>query len=556
MEGRAMAKAVKARAGAEVPALLISLHAPGMTPLLKAGAGGLAASLRSLLRRQAPQAAWSSPVPVGPGSATVEPTAIRLSWGGQPPEETLKALFHESFRIREPEGLMDLPGTYEPERPPRLEVAVALQEALKLTFLQHGQTTTKEGAAQVRSLSVDERELRLAFQPYSGFVHQKAWSEVARALSRGSTSLAGWAYPGAAERHIGLRVTKMEYTAAEALCACFALVGCLSYKAALVRGGALVAFAPSDLVRFAELRPRLTPRKVEEVSVTGISDAVLCVELALRMEGALGARALDTAEAFSLKVVPWARQQKSRGGVLREGHFPERVLTLYHEAVSHWPHRLTVLALPDAKGKQGKKAQEPSAGNFFVAASALRGFVSDNLAEGRPWYAGFATATVTSGAKRRSLHTFRTRDNLGALFLHERKGLIAMLQHLEEAEQALVESVHVALRQRFGAIAEENPANPTARKNRMNAERDRWRLAFAGAKTQDQVRGALADLWSRAGPNRALQARWKDILPLLREQHWRAARDLALVALASYQGKGAETAETAAGDEAPPFENE
>jgi CRISPR-associated protein Cas8a1/Csx13 len=548
-----MAKAVKARAGSAAPELLVSLHAPGMTPLLKAGAGGLAASLRALLRRQSPQAAWPSPVPVGPGLATVEPTAIRLSWGGQPPEETLKVLFQESFRIRQPEGLIDLPGTYEPERPPRLEVAVALQEGLKLTFLQHGTTTTKVGAVQVRSFPLDERELRVEFQPYSGFVHQEAWSEVAEALARGSTSLAGWAYPGAAERHIGLRGTKMEYTAAEALCACFALVGCLSYKGALVRGGALVAFAPTDLIHFARLRPQLTPDTVAKASVAGISDAVLSVELALRMEGALRRRALETAEAFSLKVLPWARQQKSRGGVLREGQFPERVLALYHEAVSHLPHRLAVMAPQDKKGKKGKA---PAAGNYFVAASALRGFVSDNLAGGLPWYAGFATATVTSGAKRRFLHTVRTRDNLGALFLHERKGLIAMLQHLEEAEQALVESVHVALRQRFGAIAEENQANAAARKNRMNAERDRWRLAFAGAKTQDQVRAALADLWSRAGPNRALQARWKDILPLLREEHWRAARDLALVALASYQGKGAETAEDATAGEEAPFENE
>lgn len=109
-----------------------------------------------------------------------------------------------------------------------------------------------------------------------------------------------------------------------------------------------------------------------------------------------------------------------------------------------------------------------------------------------------------------------------------------MLPHLEEAERMLVESVHVALRQRFGAIADENKGNPVAMRNRMNGERERWRLAFAGAKTADQVRGTLADLWSRAGPNRALQAHWKDVLPLLRAEHWRAARDLALVALASY----------------------
>jgi CRISPR-associated protein Cas8a1/Csx13 len=532
-----MAKPVKTHAKREAPELLVPLHAPGMTALLKAGAGGLASSLRSLLLREAPRSSWPAPVPLGPGSATVAPGSIRLAWGGKPPEQTLEVLFRESFRLRAPEGIIDLPGTYAPGGPPpALPVAVALQEALKLTFLQHGKTTTKEGTPQVHTFSLDEQELRLEFQRYSGFVHQEAWKEVAEALERGSTSLAGWAYPGAAERHIGLRVTKMEYTAAEALCACFALVGCLSFKVPLTRGGALVALTPTDLVRFAELRPRLTPVELGKVSVAGASDAVLALELALRMEARLrGERALGTAEAFSLRTLPWARQQKSRSGVLQAGGVPEAVLDAYDTAARELPSRLKVLAAP---APRGKAAGKPGPADFFVASSTLRAFLADNLASGRRWYEGFATATDDSGPKRRFLHYVRTQDNLGALFPEERKGLIAMLPHLEDAEQVLVESVHQALRQRFGAIADETRGNPVARKNRWNAERDRWRLAFAGAKTLEQVRATLADLWSRAGPNRALQERWRDVLPLLRSEYWRAARDLALVGLASYQGQG------------------
>jgi CRISPR-associated protein Cas8a1/Csx13 len=343
--------------------------------------------------------------------------------------------------------------------------------------------------------------------------------------------LAGWAYPGAAERHIGLRVTKMEYTAAEALCACFALVGCLSYKVPQARGGALVALAPSDLVRFAELRPTLTPRRLVDVSVAGTSDAVLAVQLALRMEARRREhRALDTAEAFTLRTLPWARQQKSRSGVLHSGTVPEEVLDLYETAASELPNRLRVVP---PKGKQGKASGEQGPMGFFVASSALRALITENLASGRRWFADFATATLTT----------RAQDNLGALFSEERKGLIAMLKYLEDAEQVLVESVHVALRQRFRTIAKQSEGNPVAMRNRWNAERERLRLAFSGAKTFEQVRAALADLWSRAGGNRALQAHWKDVLPLLRQAHWRAARDLALVALASYQGQGVDASE-------------
>ena len=95
--------------------------------------------------------------------------------------------------------------------------------------------------------------------------------------------------------------------------------------------------------------------------------------------------------------------------------------------------------------------------------------------------------------------------------------------------------MHVAFRQRLGAISEETEAE-VARKKRWENEREKWRLAFAQSKTQEQIRAALADLWSRAGSNRELAENWPKVLPLLREDSWQAARDLALVALSSYRG--------------------
>lgn len=508
-----MAKAVKSHPAEDVPEVLVRLHAPGMSTLLRAGAGGLAASLRALLLRQHPRASWPSPVAVGPGSAVVEPTAVRLSWGGRPPEETLEALFQESFRLRASPALIELPGIIPPSKELSVELTAALQDALKLTFLQHGSTTTKEGTPQTRSFQVDDREVVLEVQGYSSFVHQGAWKNVSEALHKGSIALVGWAYPGAAERHIGLRGTKVEYTAAEALCACFALVGCLSFKVPQGRAGALVALAPSNLVRFAEVRPSLTPARLEDVSVAGGSDALLAVQLALRMgQHQRDEPVLASAEAFTLRVLPWATQQKSRGGVVHTGLFSEAVLDRYDTVARGLCNRLRVL-----EPKAPKKGKTPERARFFVASSALRAFITENLAAGRPWHADFAA-----------------NGKLGALYPEERKGLIAMLQHLEDAERILVESVHVALRRRFRAIAEESRDNPVAMRNRMQGERERWRLAFAGAKTAEQVREKLADLWSRAGSNSPLQEHWKDVLPLLRADRWRTARDLALVALASY----------------------
>ncbi len=182
----------------------------------------------------------------------------------------------------------------------------------------------------------------------------------------------------------------------------------------------------------------------------------------------------------------------------------------------------------------GADEGEQDGDGFFVATSAFRGFVTDNLAQNRRWFTGFATAD-TGGKRPRYIHYFRDREGgLGALYPEEKKGIVAMTEYLERAEQVLVTSVHIALRGRFAQIAKEAKESPATMKNRFKGERERLRLAFAGAKTPDQIRGALADLWSRGGANKELQESWREVVPLLRPERWQVARDLALVALASY----------------------
>ena len=83
-----------------------------------------------------------------------------------------------------------------------------------------------------------------------------------------------------------------------------------------------------------------------------------------------------------------------------------------------------------------------------------------------------------------------------------------------------------------------------ATKNRWDRFRERLRISLCGAKKEDDVRFALMDLFSRAGNIPALRGAWQHVLPVVR-QDWRLARDLGLLALASYAGKG----DTAAADQ-------
>lgn len=97
------------------PPLVMRLDDPGMTPLLRAGLGGLATSLRSMSR--VPKN-WYAGTTVGAGRAVVRADSITLEWGNQPPEETLRPLFEAAFQIRD--HVVYLPGMFDLARPWKL----------------------------------------------------------------------------------------------------------------------------------------------------------------------------------------------------------------------------------------------------------------------------------------------------------------------------------------------------------------------------------------------------------------------------------------------------
>ena len=114
----------------------------------------------------------------------------------------------------------------------------------------------------------------------------------------------------------------------------------------------------------------------------------------------------------------------------------------------------------------------------------------------------------------------------------------------QESEPALVRAVHTAIANHLGRIREEtNHDRPLsqATKNRWNRFRERLRLSLVGAKTPEQCRNALCVLFAGSGTNPELAQKWQEILPLL-VQDWQKARDLGLLALASYAGREPENA--------------
>ena len=113
----------------------------------------------------------------------------------------------------------------------------------------------------------------------------------------------------------------------------------------------------------------------------------------------------------------------------------------------------------------------------------------------------------------------------------------------DEGEALVVKAVHEAIRKSLGRIKKDTDGE--GRKPPSQTTKTRWkrfqenlRISLAGAKTANDARHALCELFSRAGRVPALMDDWQLILPKLADRRWQLTRDLALLALASYSGKG------------------
>nr|AHZ45661.1 putative CRISPR-associated protein [uncultured bacterium] len=545
----------KLKEGAAPDRLAMSLYAPGMTVLHRAGLGGLACSLRHVERAWADGFLAGDEVPGGPWPGDEAPwdvtdRSVTLRFGEpEGAREFLRRLFALSFRLQGP--LIDLPGQYGAV-PPSLVVRAEIQAGLLLTFLQHGRTRKLSRDSQLVQVDPVGDGLSLVaveYRPCTWYKHQDGWDDLTDAktgaLTRGTVEVIGPLNPGAVVRHVAFSAaTRIEEPPGRALPLYFALVGCLALP--VNRGvGVLVVPDVEDLRVFAHDRPLMTPRSARECRIGGAGDAALQAQVRLRSRGLIDQLGLPACHAARFRPTTWATQQKSRVETLltprREAHRyqppeeteEERGLRLFEAALAVLPPRVR----PRAEGEA-----------HFWADSVARPLIADNLARGRRWYEGFHTLMTARGGGGGPLR-HRLHD--------ERGGLRAMTtdpDFLTDPERVLVRAVHEAIRNNLGRIYDETdrgrPVSPATR-NRWKRFRERLRLSLVGARTADQCRNALCTLFGNAGTLKELQGGWQVLLPMLRDRGWPLARDLALLALASYARPEEETEATPVEGEGP-----
>ena len=507
--------------------LRCDLFEPGMTPLHRAGLGGLVATLR-WIEKNVPDT--EHPI----GHWTIDERSVALTWeepaGTQP---FFDRLFSLAFQLRE--GLIYLPGQYGQLSPP-LEVRAALHEGLLLSFYDHGPTSRGSETAIERTYEVDEKPISYRCLPLSWYKHQRDGSKLLVESLRGQTGLTRTLFPGAVQRHASYNTSQVTQPATLLLPLLFAPVGVLALRAGGKRvndrgrrrfkpGAALLIPDLNSLSAVQYLLPVFLPRTALDCRIANVADAALQAELRLRTRNLLTHETLSSFRCVWCCSTDWnARLQP-----------PSTVTEISVDATDTMldQFEIAMQKLPPPSPRQNKK------GEYFWPGSYVRPLVAENLASGRPWFTGFSyLMSAVDPISNKPIRNY---------LYHERKGLAAMAQEIAwdtPGEEVIVRAVHEAMRCRYGRIAAENVRNQVAMKKRMTREYERQRLAFVGAKTSDALRHALADLWSRAGSNGVLRGAWPQILPLLSDEKWRLSRDLALIALASYQGEHIDLTET------------
>lgn len=528
--------------------LLLSLGTPGMSPLHRAGLGGLAATLRCLddikktMDEEEPKFPFNSPLWKNEFSWKIDKTSIELNFA-QPEnaKDFLEWLFMFAFQIQN--EMFFLPGLYGSKNGELnnvdLQVRARLQQGTTLTFLQHGQTR-KLGAELTKSFEVNQKNISYAFKECLSYTHQSAWKEWINnkgELVLKNYSVQGPIHPGAIVRHIAYTgATLISQPLDLVLPLLFALVGTLSLP---VSGGVGILLIPhvDDLVVFSQNWHTICPKTYQETIVAGLGDASLQFELRRRGKSLEKRLNLSGCEAIRFRPMPWSTQQKSRCETLMLKHVDPDVLKLYERVLSYLPPRIIEKKSTKKNGK-GKSAVVTEYVEYFWTDSVVRSFIADNLARGNYWFTGFSQLmTAVDPVSKKPL-----RDKIS----FEKEGLNKMINDEKtdwklDGARSLVFAVQESLKCLYGKVVSVKGVSTGGLQNRLEGEYDKWRIAFSGSKTQEQFRFALTDMFSRAKSVPSLQENWQSIMTLVM-QDWQLARDLALVGLAGYKGKKNEEA--------------
>ncbi|MBW4512059.1 MAG: type I-MYXAN CRISPR-associated Cas8a1/Cmx1 [Scytonematopsis contorta HA4267-MV1] len=439
---------------------------------------------------------------------------VSLIWEGND-KKVLEWLLQESFQIND--GLIALRGLNSQTM--RKDAQVIVHQGILGTFLQHTSTHKSVGTkTESLSLGEGEPEIQVTYKALQSYAYQDFANNLCDKNGQFLTkpiSVAGWLNPGAVVRHVAFSSdTSFEEAPENAFLLLFAPVACYYY---ILRSKlrdkraqyALVVPEITNLEKYAQYRQNrhLRYATYKDFHASGLGDAglrFLTLDATVKVAKTFS---VPRCQVLTLGTVAWATQQKTRTDM----YFVEANEQVCHnyQVCNDW--------LKD-KSIEGK-------GGGFVITSFAKELIAENLARKQLWYFGISEKVNS--------------NELFKKLVYEREGLHQVVQKVQsdEREKLFVKACHEAIKFTYGKISGQ------AKEHREMANFDREtvkiRTGISRCKNSETFREFITDFWSRAGKIPTLQEHWEELMEfVMTDKNWKKSRDLALLALASYKGKG------------------
>ena len=503
----------------EQKSLTFDLADPQMTLMHRVGLAGLYMTLQQL-DRQKVNHKYNPQIPL---QWEFDKRSITLHWQGKD-IDALTWLLQESFQLEN--GMICLRGLDAKKMP--IQYLAIVHQGILGTLLQHNSTHKKISIKT--SIYYDDEEsypLIIQYKELKSYVYQNFAQDLCDKktgnLSQKPISIAGWLNPGAVVRHTSFPGdTSFEEPAHLALILLFASVACCYF---VLRSNlreqkaqyALVIPEIRDLEQYAKYRLTLRNKSFKEFWASSLADAGF--QFLTMAEKIAQDYNIPSCQVITMGTVAWSTQQKTRTDI----YFVSTDSNKGKKAVQ--TYKVSRECLRDKI--VGVDRREES----FISPSLARELIAENLARGKPWYTDFSSK-IASG-------------DLFEKLTYEREGLNQMIQSNKvewneklkvegkESDRLFVEACHEALSYTYGQLSSRTKDDEQIRFDKVN---ERFRTRLVRCKNGNNLREFIMDFWARAGRLPAVQANWEALIQLITND-WKAARDLALLALVSYKGK-------------------
>lgn len=421
--------------------------------------------------------------------------AVKLSWEGSDLEAVQWLLSHT---YRSEQGYLEVPALKLDE-----QGRYIFTEGVVSTFLQHSKQRTREKQAVPLAFLVedDQPEIRIDYRPVVDCYYTRDFKDAftSKGAFKTDIPLKGHHLPGLVECFVNGAYIE---SPTGFLALLFLPLACGYYQLPGFRS-ALVIPEVRNLKEWVNLRRRMPGRTYRSFRASSAGESALSFLLREKLVEDAQQFRVDYCEVYQLGNQPWDGNQSYLKQAVHRVQVNDQVLGLYEIASRLLPPRV--------------KLKQDGEGTW-LAESKVLAWISDNLIANKVWYSGF--------------FEFRKATTI---YPEDRRGLVVMTEHLNADEQVLFDAVQGA----FSAFLRDQiqQAQKQGRPLDYGQVTDKVIYRLQRPSTQQEFATALVDFLSQFRSKAARSAGPQIFWWIHQESNWRKARDLTLLAIATYISK-------------------